>query len=307
MFLPPRGALAGGDGQLAPPVESGDAASPAPARTFLLTLESGAFPKSLSHPSALVHLPTGFDPLRPVSLIVYIHGFHNCVENAVRRSDEARPCRRGGPVRNGYGVIEQVEQAAGEGKNLMLLAPEVAFDQASADPGKLGEPGGFRALVSEVLDRLREPLNALRVDGFAKVAVASHSGGYQAAAGIAVRGGVPVSEVYLLDSLYGSVADFESFVKKDLASFDGSSPQRRLAIVYTDTGGTLVNSQSFAGRLAELLSQARLDPGILFDDRTTATWPAAAYDHGLLVKRSALTHDGVARYYLYSLLSTSGL
>src|SRR5262245_53790533 len=45
-------------------------------RTYLLTLDAGAFPPTAAHPSALVYLPTVFNPTSPVSFIVYIHGFN---------------------------------------------------------------------------------------------------------------------------------------------------------------------------------------------------------------------------------------
>src|SRR5262249_43242867 len=38
-----------------------------PAATYLLTLDAGAFPPTTAHPSALVYLPSGFDPTPPIS------------------------------------------------------------------------------------------------------------------------------------------------------------------------------------------------------------------------------------------------
>jgi len=273
---------------------------PGAARTFLLTLKEGAFPPTTSHPSALVYLPAGYDPTPPVSLLVYIHGFSNCVENIVRNAEDARPCTPGGPVRNASSLIRQMEAS---GKNAILLCPEVAFDQRSGDPGKLGTANGFRTLLGEVLQKLREPLRGLELTGIGKVALASHSGGYVAAAAIASRGGVPVDELYLLDSLYGNSADFESWIRADLPGLSGAAPRRRFAAVYTDTGGTLANSQALARRAADFVP----DASVLVDDRTTATWPLSTYRHGLLFKRSMLSHDGVTRYYFQTLLATSGL
>jgi pimeloyl-ACP methyl ester carboxylesterase len=281
-----------GEGDMARP--------PQPARTFLLTLDKGAFAPSPDHPSALVYLPAGFDPKPPVSLVVYIHGFNNCVENVVRKLGEAKACTPGGAARNPHELITQLEAS---GKKAMLLVPEVAFDRASADPGTLGTVDGFRALLEETLQKLSTPLAGLRLSGIGAVAVASHSGGYQAAAGIAMRGGVPVSEVYLLDSLYGSSADFEAWIRQDLPALSGSLPKRRFASVYTDGGGTLTNNQSLARAAAAFVP----DPAVLIDDRTTATWPLETYHHGLLFKRSMLTHDAVPRYYFQTLVTTSGL
>lgn len=288
--LPDEGADSGTDAQK----------PPQPARTFLLTLDNGAFPPTPEHPSALVYLPAGFQPTAPVSLIVYIHGFNNCVENIVRKLADAKACTPGGPVRNAHELIAQLEAS---GKKAMLLAPEVAFDKATGDPGKLGNADGFRMLLSETLQKLSEPLANLQLGGIGKVALVSHSGGYVAAASIALRGGVPIDEIYLLDSLYGNSADFETWIKQDLPGLAGSTPRHRFADVYTDTGGTLTNSQALAKSAAGFIT----DPAVLVDDRTTATWPLATYYHGLLFKHSMLTHDGVPRYYFQNLVATSSL
>lgn len=269
--------------------------------TYLLTLDAGAFPPTAAHPSALVYVPPGFDPTPPLSLVVYIHGFNNCVENIVRDQGESCDKAKGTPVRNAFSLAAQLRDS---GRNALLLCPEVAFDQSTGDPGTLGKAGGFKALLAEALHRMPQPLGALSPADVGTVVLASHSGGYQAAAGIAVRGGVPVREIFLLDSLYGSTADFDGWVMADLAGFSGTAPRRRFADVYTATGGTLANSQAMADRAR---TWTAADPSVLVDDRTTATWPDATYRRGLLFKRSELSHDGVPRYYFSRLLATSGL
>jgi hypothetical protein len=132
------------------------------------------------------------------------------------------------------------------------------------------------------------------------VVVASHSGGYDAAAGILHAGQVPVREVWLFDSLYGFTTDFDDWVLSDLIGIE--SVQRRFGSVYTLTGGTLTNSQDMADRAATWV-----DAGVVNDDRTTDTWASADYHHGLLFKRSALAHDDVPRYYFLQFLLTSTL
>src|SRR5438034_376678 len=85
-------------------------------------------------------------------------------------------------------------KADGTHKNALFLAPELAFDRASSAAGKLGDEGGLRALVAEALAKLGDDVGGATVDSIGSLVVVSHSGGYQAAAAIAVRGGVPVSE-----------------------------------------------------------------------------------------------------------------
>jgi hypothetical protein len=275
--------------------------APAPAATFLLTLDAGAYPPTPSHPSALVYVPSGFDATPPLSFIVYIHGFDNCVENIVRDAGQSCDPDGGTPVRFAYSLAAQLEAS---GKNAILLCPEIAFDQATGNPGTLGTAGGFRALLGETLTDLSPRIGARTIADVGTIVVASHSGGYQAAAAIAIRGGVPVSELYLLDSLYGNTTDFDNWVMQDLSSLAGSPPARRFADVYTTGGGTLANSQAMADRAATWVPA---DGGTLVDDRTTATWPDATYLHGLLFKHSGLTHDGVPTYYFGKLVSSSSL
>ena len=260
--------------------------------SYPLWLEAGAFPPVEEHPNALVVVPPGFDATPPFGVVVYIHGHHNCVENIVR--DEGEPCTPGGPVRNAYKLATQL---AASGKRTLLLCPEVRFDEASSDPGTLADPGALAALLAEALAAL-DP--RLQVADVTPVVVASHSGGYQAAAGIATKGGVPVSEVWLLDSLYGSISAYEDWIASDLDSFDTQA--RRFADVYTDGGGTLGHSQDLADLVATWVPASAL-----VDDRTSSTWPETTYHHGLLFKRSELSHDGVPRYYFGQLLQTSGL
>lgn len=272
-----------------------------PPGTYLLRLDAGAFPPSADHPSALVVIPPGFDPTPPLSVVVYIHGFNNCVENIVRKQGESCDPKKGTPVRSAFSLAEQLQASR---RNALLLCPEVAFDRESADPGNLGKAGGFKALLAEALRGLPAPLSRLTPAEVGDVVVASHSGGYQAAAGIAARGGVTVRELYLLDSLYGSTAEFDAWVQADLGGLAGPVPGRRFADVYTATGGTQSRSQAMADRARAWVNA---DPAVLVDDRTTSTWPEAIYRHGLLFKLSELSHDGVARYYFGQLLGTSAL
>ena len=276
-----------------------DAAPPGP-RTYRLTLAAGAFAPTPDHPSALLYVPSAFTPGAPTSLVVYIHGFNNCVDNIVRPTAAAQPCSKGGAVRSAFNLIGQLEAS---GRNALLLCPEVAFDKESSDPGQLGKPNGFQALVKEALLQVQKDLGGVDTDHLGPVVLASHSGGYAAAAAIAVRGGIPIAEIYLLDSLYGNSADFEAWMRQDLGTFSGAAPRRRFASVYTDGGGTLTNNQALAIKTLGFVP----DQSAVIDDRTTATWPPATYQHGLLFKRSMLSHDEVARYYFGTLIATSSL
>ncbi len=260
------------------------------AATYLLTLDAGAFPPTAAHPSALVYVPRNFDPTPPLSVIVFIHGFSNCVENVVR--DAGGECEPDGGTRAAYSLASQLETTA---KNAILLVPEIDYDAQTGNPGNLGTTDGFKALLTETLADLSGPLHGATVADVGTLIVASHSGGYESAAGIASMGGVPVDELYLLDSLYGNTSDFDAWAM-------AVSAGKRFADVYTSGGGTLANSQAMATR-----AQAWVPAAQLLDDRTTDTLTDAQYAHELIFKMSALAHDGVPAYYFGKLVGTSVL
>jgi hypothetical protein len=148
-----------------------------------------------------------------------------------------------------------------------------------------------------VLEQLAPVLGQKTLADVGRVVVATHSGGYVPAAALVSVGGVPVQEVWLLDSLYGKQAQFGAWIQADLPGL--ASGQRRFFDVYTNTGGTLSNSQALAKEVAAWLPKGATT---LVDDPSTATWAPALYDHGLLFKHSALSHHGVTLYYPQQLI-----
>jgi hypothetical protein len=272
-----------------------------PATTIELQLENGAFPPTQpSLPNAIVHLPAGYSPSLPLDVVVYLHGWSNCIENAIR--DTPGTCVAGGTTHNSYALMTQL---AASKKNALLLVPELAFEQQSSAIGKLANSDSFLALVDEAL---KDPRVAPLLRGAAaaqvdRLLIASHSGAYTAAAAILDHGGLEVTDTWLLDSLYGDVATFNSWVTGDKDLFRAPWTHR-FASVYTTTGGTLTNSQNMADAAAGWFSS---DATVLLDDRTTDTLTADQYAHGLIFKHSALAHDAVPRYYFQKMLETSGL
>lgn len=262
-----------------------------------LQLEHGAFAAIGEAPNAVVVIPRGYRGGGPLDVVVFLHGWYNCVTNAVGAVNS--PCTDGGVARQAYDVAGQLEAA---GRQALLLAPELRVDAGSSDPGALAEPGQFGALLDDVMRELG-PRLAQDVADLRHVIVAAHSGGYWAAAEILGGGGHDVDEVWLLDGLYGELATFDAWLADPAAAaaLQATPPQRRLATIYTAGGGTLANSQAMADRAVAWLGDHMLD------DRTTATLLPEAYAVGGLFKRSGLSHDDVPRYYLEQLLATSVL
>jgi len=279
-----------------------DATNPAkqPLKTDLtlpLWLDNAAFAQTPSHPSALVFAPKGFDPTQKLQIIIYIHGHNNCVTNVLGITDTSCDSQKKTPIRSASHLSTQVSAAA---KNVLLILPEVAYDMASSDPGKLGEKNGFSKLLVEILGKLPDVIGHKTLLDVAAVTVASHSGGYWTTAGIATQGGVSIEQIWLLDSLYGSYPSYVGWIKGNIAGLSGASKWKsRLFIVYTDGGGTMALSQQLAAETQPLVP---VDSWL--HDTTTSTWKASGYAHGLLFKHSALTHHGTTLYYPQQLIET---
>src|SRR5690349_8124655 len=164
--------------------------------TYPMSIQAGAFPPSPDHPNVIVYVPQGFNVSAPIDLVIFVHGFNNCITNVL--GDPNTACTSGGAIRNAYQLATQLEATD---KNALLVLPEVAFDQASGASGKLGTQGGFRALLEETLANIPAPLGPLTFSQIDKVIVSEHSGGYGAVASMITIGDVPTDEVWLFDGL----------------------------------------------------------------------------------------------------------
>jgi len=291
------------------------------ARSVLLTLAHQGFADG--RPGALVYVPTTFDAASaPLSLVVFVHGFHNCVQNCALPEANACNCSWGGGrgTNQAYGLLDSFEAAAvaaaaapGAGPaassvaQSLFVAVEVAYDEASSDTGNWSTPGLFRAFLDELLaaPALAPLAGAPRAAAdLARVRVFSHSGGYAVAAALAspdVNGNVSaVREVCLLDSLYGSAPQFDAFVRGALAAraLGPGAAQARFLSVYTDAGGTEANNRAMAARAAGWLAAANASALMLDDDDAAAPLPPGAVaSTPIIFKRSNLTHDDTCRAY----------
>jgi hypothetical protein len=278
----------------------GDCAVGTLQRIIPLHLTHAAFPSS-GHPDVAVHVPTGFRPCDHPSLVVYFHGFWNCVVNAM--GDVDTPCSSGGAERVALQLVTHFDEA---GVNAILVATEIAFDVASGDPGKLSNTGEFRAMLHEMLvghldAMLGYPLD---VGSFDRIVLASHSGGYHAVADVIQAGKVPIDQVLLFDSLYGYESTYESWVKQSLSGF---KQKRRFANVWSTGGGTLDNSESLESSIASALSQAGLSSLLFYDGATSTSLSAQDYAHPIFLKHSGLGHYDIPRHYFAPLLRASGI
>ena len=265
--------------------------------TYAFVLDAGAFPPA-RWPSVVVYVPAGFRVEKPLHVVLWLHGDVNCALDVVRDADGE--CIADGGVRSAHHLGSQLDAS---GKNAILIVPELGFN-LTADPGHLADPGGLRALLAETLANLGPAVGGATLDDLAPLVVAAHSGGHRALADVLTQGGLPVAEVWHLDSLYGEIPENVAWIESSLASFEGSPPVCRFADVYTQAWGTADNSHNMA---ETAVIDWLPDAGAVIDDRTLGPLPDEALRHGLVFKLSPLTHDDVARVWFERLLTTSRL
>ena len=255
------------------------------AMTKLITLRTAPHPAQ-RYPSALVHVPDGFDPRSPFAVLVYFRGWNSCV--SVIAASERGKCRPDGPTHQHSDIVGQVDRSRA---NLVLIMPELLVEQDLSDPGTLTRPGALKALIDEVL---REHVGphcgcSLIADSPSRVLLAAHSGGYHPTAVVLDRGGMStITDVLLLDALYGDVSSFERFVR-------GGG---KLVSIYTD-GVTERRSLEIAQSLAPM--------GQVVADRSTGLPSPEQWGSRVLVHRTAYGHSLIPLHYVEPWLSTRGL
>jgi len=139
---------------------------------------------------SLLYLPPGFDPRRPVLIVLYFHGQGATLERDVM-ARQAVP-----------------RQIAETGQNIALVAPQLAVDAGDSSAGNFWKPGHFAAYLDEAAERLMRlygDRSAGRQLNLASVVMVAYSGGYLSAAYALDCGGAThrIKGVILLDALYG--------------------------------------------------------------------------------------------------------
>jgi len=176
-------------------------AQAAKGQLMYFNMNKQAFPGN-GYPGAAVYVPTFFNNNAPLNVVVFIHGFWNCIQNVHRPLGQGIACTSGGGARQPYHLIEQIESA---GKNVLLVMAETARDVASGDPGLLGKKNGLRDFLDELLSvKLAPVLGARTADSIKRTIAFGHSAAYQSTSAFALQSGLSsLKEIHLLDSLYG--------------------------------------------------------------------------------------------------------
>jgi hypothetical protein len=279
----------GGDPELPWPRDGGN--DPA---TWTFAIDAGAFPRQ-SWPGVVVVAPAGFHVEKPVRVVVWIRGLHNCATNVVR--DQDGECTPDGGLRDSFQLAAQLQVSS---RNALLIVPELDYDSDNDDPGTLATPEGLNALLTETLNNLKPWLGHIALGDLAPVVVAAHSAGWSSQTAILQAAGTPVDEVWQFDSFFDGIQPVVDWIQLNPDDFVGQPPTRRLVNIYTDL------TESDSQNLAQTAAVDWLpDSGAVLDDRTTADIPDDALRLGLVFKASALGHNDVPRVWFRRLLLTS--
>jgi len=282
--------------------------------SYLYTLSNQGFP---GHPGALVYFPTTFDSTnvsKNLEVVIWVHGYNNCIVNIVRKQEDACNCSTGEGIREAYDLIGQFERAAvyTMKSNRIFVAIEVAYDEANDDPGRWAEPNLFHNFMQELLEiHLSSESTGVGVPlalaDVTRVQIFSHSGGYFTIGNIAAVGGMPdeVRDLILLDSLYADFQHFDDYVQSHLSVFGTGISDYRFTSVYTATGGTYDNNINMEKRSENWIATNPNSAATLLDDMNLQI-PLLSVDqllkYSLIYKLSSYSHDDVARNYLYQVM-----
>jgi hypothetical protein len=277
------------------------APSSAAGRALKLHLDTG---NDAVRSNAWVYIPKAFDPNKPLHLAIAFHGFKNCIDSYV--SPGGTICTPGQEQRTGYDIPAQVDKS---GTGAIFVVPQLAYDEKSSDPGKLGKIGGLRRFVKELVEVALAPeLGAHRYEDVARVMLLASSGGYQGLLPALANGRVErVRDVYLLDAFYVDTSALTAFLREHPEDFrpDAKDP-RHFGLVFCRKSGTARQSRDFGTRLGTFMERRGAGAYYAYDGWS----PSPALDDlrvPAFVYMSSLEHDRVVSEYLWKFLAVSGI
>ena len=219
-------------------------------------------------PDAVVYIPNGFDPHKPVKLVIYNHGLETNAHSAFQQS--------------------LAKQMNGADSNTIMIVPEWQSkpdSRISPSNDKFHEQQFFRKMLTEIMSKT-PPLRNLKIDDISNIGIITHSGGYQAAMSEMYKNGLynKVTSLTLLDSLYNPIA-FDRWMEDNIV--DLAYGRKQLQVVYTDHLSH--ESIGFANRVRQSLHRHKLsEANLYFDHGTTQSVLGSDTfsNHGIVFKKS---------------------
>jgi hypothetical protein len=213
----------------------------------------------------LLSIPAGFDPRRPVLIIVFFHGRNTLLQrDVVDRQQVPR-------------------QLAQSGLNAVLVAPQLAVDSPDSSAGRLWEPNVFGRFIDEAASHLASLYGNERargVFGAAPVVIVAYSGGYLPAAFTLKYWGESrrLRGVILLDAAYGELDKFANWIaeRRDaffFSAYSKSSAEENLSLQQMLAQRGIPFATSIGATLAGVTFQAAPE-GIEHANFLTQAWVA---------------------------------
>jgi hypothetical protein len=191
---------------------SNNTSFPDSARTNGHTYDSVFYPASehYNDNSVVLIVPKNLKTNRTIDLVFWFHGWHNNIDTAVQ-------------------FYELKKQFLESKRNAVLVLAETAKNAPDSYGGKLEKQGVFKALVNDIMNKLKQEKIAAQKAAPGEIILAGHSGAYRVIAYILEDGNMPVAEVDLFDALYGQTDKFFSWIQQN--------SQHRFINWYTNHGG----------------------------------------------------------------------
>lgn len=157
-----------------------------------------SFEEHYNNSTVAIIIPKGYVPRNDANVIIYIHGNMACLDRVLS-------------------VHQLGEQLDASKKQAILIIPQGPYKAPDSMDGKLDDPDGAKKLIEEALSLLQSEssvsLNKKPLK-LKKVIIMGHSGAYYTLGSIVNKGGVNVSEAYLLDATYGQLSCFATWAPK---------------------------------------------------------------------------------------------
>ena len=175
--------------------------------------------------SVLIIAPQKLDAGKKVDLVFWFHGWGNNIDTAVQ-------------------YYELAKQFVAANLNAVLVLAETTKNAPDSYGGKLEYSNVFKGLVTDIIRELKKEKSISKKCETGNILLAGHSGAYRVMAYILQEGNMPVQEVLLFDALYGQTDKYMNWVQ--------SGKAHRLVNIYTDGGGTDVESKGMVKQLVNL-------------------------------------------------------
>lgn len=247
--------------------------------TIYMDLESAPFPAKgapWSDPTVIAFVPHYFRVRSDykLDLIIHLHGYRDTAEGAMKR----------------HQLREQLYDSK---QNAIIIFPQGPVKAESMDYGKLDQPRGLLALLTELRKTLQTPrlqakLGPAGIPSRArvgKVLMSAHSGGFKGVANCLAHGGWNVSEVYLFDALYGQTGVFRDWIAETWKKRVPMMERHKLISIFGDEP-TTVESR----RLMRELERLKI-PFVLEEKEGTMTRREMTKSRAVFIQRST-SHQG---------------